>query len=138
MNEITQTPLVDVLTKQLNREVGMSGNDYVYLDDKAVVTQSVVDVALVEQKAEFDKRTQEATIAHFKQLYLKVIADKLKELDYDSMATVKLWEGDATFGVEATKILDWYKAVIIYNYDLITLVAVPTDADYLGGVPAYV
>ena len=138
MNEITVKPLVDILSLQLVKQVVMSGDKYVLLEDSSVVTQSVVDVALVEQKAEFDKRTQEATIAHFKQLYLKVIADKLKELDYDSMTTVKLWEGDATFGAEATKILDWNKTVIAYNYNLITSGTIPTDEVYLLDMPKYI
>ena len=83
-------------------------------------------------------KTQKATIAHFKGLYLGVVNAKLAELDYDSLATVKLWEGDATFGAEATKILDWYKAVIAYNYALLNAGTIPTDEDYIAGIPVYV
>ena len=93
-------------------------------------------------KALMDVEAQAQLIAHYKGLYLGVVSDKLKELDYDSLATVKLWEGDATFGAEATKILAWYKSIISYNYALITSVnaggAIPTDAEYLAGIPAYV
>lgn len=63
---------------------------------------------------------------HFKSMYLAHVNAKLKELDYDSLATVKLWEGDATFGVEATRILNWYKAIIAMNYQLITNVTTGT------------
>lgn len=82
--------------------------------------------------------TTTETIAHFKGLYLGVVNAKLAELDYDSLATVKLWEGDATFGAEATKILDWYKAVIAYNYGLLTAGTIPTDEAYIAGIPVYV
>ena len=86
---------------------------------------------------------QVALIANFKSIYLGVVDAKLKELDYDSLATVKLWEGDATFGAEATQILTWYKAIIAVNYQILTDVqsgarAIPTDAEYLAEVNAVV
>ena len=89
------------------------------------------------------EQIQAELIAHFKSLYLGVVQDKLAELDYDSLATVKLWEGDATFGAEATKILNWYKSIIAYNYALMTdvgdgIAEVPDDATYISGVPVYV
>ena len=89
------------------------------------------------------EQIQAELIAHFKSLYLGVVQDKLTELDYDSLATVKLWEGDATFGAEATKILNWYKSIIAYNYGLMTdvsngTVEVPDDATYISGIPDYV
>lgn len=83
-------------------------------------------------------KTQDETIAHLKGLYLGVVNDKLSELDYDSLATVKLWEGDATFGAEASKILAWYKSIIAYNYQLLTAGSTITDDDYLNGLPKYV
>ena len=96
-----------------------------------------------ELKALLDVEAQVQLIAHFKSLYLGVVQDKLTELDYDSLATVKLWEGDATFGAEATKILNWYKSIIAYNYTLMTdvgdgIVEVPDDATYVSGIPVYV
>ena len=94
-----------------------------------------------ELKALMDVEAQTQLIAHYKGLYLGVVDAKLKELDYDSLATVKLWEGDATFGAEATKILDWYKSIIAYNYGLLSTVTaenIPTDEEYLNGIPAYV
>ena len=89
------------------------------------------------------EQIQAELIAHFKSLYLGVVQDKLTELDYDSLATVKLWESDATFGAEATKILNWYKSIIAYNYALMTdvsngTVEVPDDATYVSGIPVYV
>ena len=89
------------------------------------------------------EQIQAELIAHFKSLYLGVVQDKLAELDYDSLATVKLWEGDNAFGAEATKILDWYKSIIVYNYNLMNdvsngTVEVPDDATYISGIPVYV
>ena len=89
--------------------------------------------------------TQNELIAHFKSLYLGVIYTKLKELDYDSLATVKLWTDDATFGTEAMRIINWYKAIIAKNYQLMTDVQrttnplpIPTDAEYLAMIEAIV
>ena len=78
--------------------------------------------------------TQEEIVAHFKTLYMGIIDAKLKELDYDSLATVKLWEGDATFGAEATRILDWYKAIINKNYELLNAGTLLTDDEYLAHI----
>ena len=74
-------------------------------------------------------------IAHFKSMYLGIFNAKLKELDYDSIATVQLWMSDATFGVEATKIMTWYKALITKNYVILNEAkasgVIPTDEEYL-------
>ena len=82
-------------------------------------------------------KTPEETVAHLKSLYLGVVDAKLKELDYDSLATVKLWEDDPAFGAEASKILAWYKSIIAYNYSLLTSGVIPSDEDYLAGIPIY-
>lgn len=80
--------------------------------------------------------------SHYKALYMQVVESKLNELDYDSLATVKLWEGDATFGAEASAILAWYKALINNNYELINQVEsgeiiMPTDEEYLSQLPVF-
>ena len=81
-------------------------------------------------------KTQEQVIAHYKSLYLDIVNKKIKELDYDSLATVKLWEGDATFGTEASRILTWYKAIILKNYQLLTAGVPMTDYEYLAEINA--
>lgn len=96
---------------------------------------AVVDIPLEELQAK--------AIERFKQMYLARVDAKLKELDYDSLATVKLWEGDATFGAEATRILNWYKAIITMNYQLIDdvtagTVTMPTEAEYQAMLDAVV
>ena len=69
-------------------------------------------------------------VSKFKSMYLAHVDAKLKELDYDSLATVKLWADDATFGTEATRILNWYKAIIAMNYELINSGVMPTEEEY--------
>jgi Arc/MetJ family transcription regulator len=49
--EITVSPLVDILSKQLGEQVVMSGDTYVYHAGLLPVSQSDVDVALLEQQA---------------------------------------------------------------------------------------
>lgn len=52
-DEITVSPLVDILSKQLGKQVVMSGSDYVMLLDKSVVAQADVDVAIIEQANDY-------------------------------------------------------------------------------------
>jgi len=75
-------------------------------------------------------------IANFKSLYLGIVDAKLKDKDYDSLATVKLWEDDDTFGDEATQILTWYKAIIVKNYEILNSGVVPTEEEYLAEINA--
>ena len=105
----------------------ISGSTYTVQTDKVVKTYTVVEISLEE--------ILKATQTKFKNKYLSYVDTKLKELDYDSLATVKLWEDDANYGAEATKILTWYKAIIAMNYQLITdvtsqVVPIPTDEEY--------
>lgn len=65
----------------------------------------------------------------------QVVADKLKALRYDSLATVKLWADDVDFGAEATRILEWYKNVTkasiqLENDVLAGTVPMPTEEEY--------
>ena len=55
-DEITVKPLVDVLSTQLGERVVMSGEDYVFMTNKSVISQTEVVVALVTQEA--DKQEQ--------------------------------------------------------------------------------
>lgn len=77
----------------------------------------------------------EEIIATFKSMYLATVDAKLKELDYDSLATVKLWADDVDYGVDATRILTWYKNIIKMNYELLNNVSqglspMPTEIEY--------
>lgn len=103
-----------------------------------------------ELKALMDAEAQVQLVQDYKSLYLSIVADKLKSLDYDSLATVKLWEGDATYGAEATQILAWYKNVIATNYGILTAIeastkynaswvdAIPTEEEYVAEINAVV
>ena len=78
------------------------------------------------------------SIAHLKSRYLEIFNTKLKELDYDSIATVVIWKDDVTFGTEATRIMDWYKALITKNYVILNDAkasgVIPTDEEYLAEI----
>ena len=80
-------------------------------------------------------KTPEEIKANFKSMYLSTVDAKLKELGYDSLATVKLWADDADYGIEATRILTWYKNIIKMNYELLNKVSqglspMPTEIEY--------
>lgn len=90
-----------------------------------------------------DIELNEKMKGHFKTLYLNITSQKLKELDYDSLATVKLWEGDDSFGAEATQILTWYKNIILLNYQILNDVTnnarpIPTDDEYKAEINSIV
>ena len=113
-------------------------NIFAYEDDAKQIKDGLIAITELE-KDEILSPTQAEievqTIAHFKSLYLELFNAKLKELDYDSIATVQLWMSDATFGAEATKIMTWYKALITKNYVILNDAKVsgviPTDEEYL-------
>ncbi len=77
----------------------------------------------------------------YKSYYLDVVNAKLAELDYDSLATVKLWENDSTFGTEASYILTWYKDLVEHNYQLVNNVKnglpIPTKEEFINQLPKY-
>lgn len=78
--------------------------------------------------------SQEA-LSRFIAIKDQVVADKLKALRYDSLATVKLWADDVDFGAEATRILEWYKNVTkasiqLENGVLAGTVPMPTEEEY--------
>lgn len=135
-----QKAILEYLIAQYpNSPFSVGGDTYESIEwqDKDVAIPTKADVLAGAKLLESGIALADATL-HFKQLYLKVINDKLKELDYDSLATVKLWSDDVTFGVEATKILNWYKAVVSYNYALLTAGVIPTDEVYLADMPKYI
>ena len=102
----------------------------------------MVNNIFVPDAAKLEELYTRQTIALYKTYYMDIIAAKLKELDYDSLSNVVLWAADPTFGVEATKILTWYKAIIAFNYQLINDVksgikAMPAKEEYLAQLPQY-
>lgn len=95
------------------------------------------------REAQYLAGEQSRIVNRFKGIYMDVVNAKLEALDYDSLATVKVWEGDATFGTEATRILTWYKNIIAMNYQLLndvqnSIVPLPTDTEYKAMVEAVV
>ena len=110
------------------------GTVYGYKKNDTCVPITLEEIEAERQAAKTPEDLQAEAIAHYKGLYLEVVNAKLKALDYDSLATVKLWEGDATFGAEATRILTWYKAIIAKNYQLLNAGVPLTDEEYLAQI----
>ena len=74
---------------------------------------------------------QEEAIAHYKSLYMNLVAEKLKEYDFDSLDRLEMWLSDATYGASALRIKTWYKNIIFKN-DALLLAGIPlTDEEYL-------
>ena len=99
------------------------------IGDKVAMTAEEVEAHINPPK------TAEEIIATFKSMYLATVGAKLKQLDYDSLATVELWKDDADYSVEATRILTWYKNIIKMNYELLNNVSqglspMPTEIEY--------
>ena len=83
-----------------------------------------------------DAELMAKTLENYKSIYNGIVNSKLKELDYDSLERVNLWKDDPIYGVEATRILDWYKAIIKRNYELLNAGVLLTDAEYLAEINA--
>ena len=115
-----------------------TGEYYGFKANSNCIEVTVEQITAERESSKTPAQIQEEAIAHYKGLYLGVVQDKLRSLDYDSLATVKLWEGDATFGAEATRILVWYKGVIQRNYELLNAGVPLTDAEYLAEINAVV
>ena len=119
--------------------------EYALKDDGTRYSHYLPDMVnniFVPDAAKLEELYTRQTIALYKTYYMDIIAAKLKELDYDSLSNVVLWAADPTFGVEATKILTWYKAIIAFNYQLINDVksgikAMPAKEEYLAQLPQY-
>ena len=137
---IGQTRVIDseLLTvnieEYLLKEDGTRYSDYLLTKIGGVYAPDLVMITI---------KTKKALIQEYKGYYTEVIANKLTELDYDSITTVKLWENDDIFGVEATKILNWYKAIIAKNYEILKnvkneVIILPTKEEYLLMLPEYV
>ena len=88
-NEITVSPLVDILSKQLGEQVVMSGEQFVLLNGFTKVAQSEVDSALVEQALEFKKELTKQTEVAI-QAYIDEAAQSLR---YDNISSIGKYLG---------------------------------------------
>lgn len=95
-----------------------------------------------------DTRTSEEKevnlIAEYKTAYLDKFNAKLKEMDYDDIATVGVWaiKDGSQFQAEAKTLLNWYEAIITKNYEILNAVksgdrSMPTKEQYLSELPSY-
>lgn len=98
-------------------------------------------LGLVEQ---IENERQESFISQYKSYYLELFNSKLKELDYDSIATLSMWanKDNSIYQEEAQVLLDWYDLLVSKNYEIInsikkgTLKALSKE-EYLEALPAY-
>ena len=69
-DEITVSPLVDILSKQLGKEVVMSGDKYVFLDTKTEVVQSEVELAMISQDAKILEQAKASKLQQIEEDYM--------------------------------------------------------------------
>jgi hypothetical protein len=100
-NEITVSPLVDILSKQLGEQVVMSGEDFVLLSGFTKVAQSDVDLALLEQALEFKIKLENQTEVAI-QNYIDSAA---QSLGYDDISSIGKYLGyENPFRIECEKL----------------------------------
>ena len=139
----------------MNKHYKLPDGTYEARSEATKVPSDWIPITIEEIKAEREAAKtpddiKNELIAKYKGLYLGIVDAKLESLDYDSLATVKLWEGDATYGAEATQILTWYKNVIATNYGILTAIeastkynaswvdVIPTEEEYVAEINAVV
>ena len=127
-----------------------TGEYYGFKANSNCIEVTVDEIKAEREAAKTPDDIKNELIAKYKGLYLGIVDTKLKSLDYDSLATVKLWEGDATYGAEATQILTWYKNVIATNYGILASIealtkynaswvdVIPTEEEYVAEINAVV
>jgi len=107
-DEITVSPLVDILSKQLSREVVMSGDKYVFLDTKTEVVQSEVDIAVAAQTLDFIDKSK----ASMESAIQSHIDSQAKSLGYDGIVSACSYAGYTNeFQTEAIALGVWRSAV---------------------------
>lgn len=107
-NEITVSPLVDILTEQLGEQVVMNGNDYVYYDGLLKVEPTKVEIALLEQQ----KLYEEEVLKNIKSEFNGAIEDHLnvtaQSFRYDNMMSARSYAGYTNpFQTEAQSLAVW-------------------------------
>ena len=138
-NEITVSPLVDILSKQLSREVVMSGSKYVYLDTKEEIVQSEVDVALVSQDAELLEQAK----ASLEVLVQNHLDSQAQSLGYDGIVSACSYAGYANeFQDEAVALGVWRSVVWTKAYQVQADVEagtlpMPTEDELIAMLPVY-
>ncbi len=104
MNEITKIPLVDILSKQLNKTIVMRDTDYVELGTDYVVSQVDIDTALLEQDRLYNEEYTKA-INNAIQVHLDTQAQALR---YDNINSIGKYVGYVNdFQAEAEALGAW-------------------------------
>ena len=103
-NEITVTPLVDILSEMLGEPIVMRDGRYVYLSSKNYVEQSYIDEATLKQEERYKTEKQEA----ISQAIQEHLDTKARELRYDNMMSARSYAGYTNpFQTEAQALALW-------------------------------
>lgn len=88
------------------------------------------------------QKTEDELKVVYKGYYLAVWENKLKELQYDSIATVDFWAKRelSIYYTEANNLLNWYESIINKNIQIISdvknsIIPLPTKDEYLAMLP---
>lgn len=119
MNEINLTPMVDILSAQLGEQVVMSGDSYVLLRDKSVVSSTDVDIATEEQN-----RLYLLAIEHAKP---KVITPLQARLALSQLGVRQQVEDSMLTATQDIK--DFYEFALEWRRDNTQLMAMATSLD---------
>jgi len=107
-NEITVTPLVDILTSQLGKQVVMSGDTYVYHVGLLPVSQSDVDAALLEQQKIYDEEVLAKQQRYINDGIQNHLDTKAQSLRYDNINAIGKYVGYVNdFQAEAEALGAW-------------------------------
>jgi hypothetical protein len=107
-DEITVSPLVDILSKQLGEQVVMSGDTYVYHAGLLPISQSDVDVALLEQQRLYEEEVLIAKQKESNSAIQNHLDTKAQEFRYDNMMSTRSYAGYTNpFQAEAQALAVW-------------------------------
>jgi len=107
MNEINKIPLVDILSKKLNKQIVMKDNNYVELGTLELVSQEDINTALEEQGNLYVEELQQT----FNKAIQNHLDTKAQSLKYDDINAIGKYVGyDNDFRVEAEALGAWASA----------------------------
>ena len=137
--EYNKRPMVDVLSQQMGRQVVMSGNQYVYMDTKASLEVTELEVA----NKTLAKEQRENLINEIEALTEQTFSKTAKEWGYISIERAISYQGstNSVWHTEATTFRKWRDDVITYflnSYYVSEMVLkdiLPTKEEFLLNIP---
>lgn len=115
------------------------------------IENKIIEFSNVNYKSESERNKELKD--KYKGYYLEVFNEKIspEQLDYDGVDTIKFWADEigSEYQQEARALLDWYKAIVNKNIEILTKVQknekyneswiniIPSKEEYLAELPAY-